>query len=93
MTHFGIISILWSDGGWMRDCVALGAIGEVGVIGGALIWGVRVLAVYFTVWNVTTVFALLLRAPREDLTLKEKFGKEWEAYREKVPWRFVPYVI
>lgn len=36
---------------------------------------------------------LCVRAPREDMMLRERFGAEWRAYRERVPWMFVPYII
>ena len=36
---------------------------------------------------------LLSRSRREDETLRRKFGAEWEEYRKKVPYRFIPFVI
>lgn len=35
---------------------------------------------------------LLLRAKKEDETLRKTFGKQWDEYAKHVPWRFVPYV-
>ncbi|OCB88691.1 hypothetical protein A7U60_g4165 [Sanghuangporus baumii] len=34
-----------------------------------------------------------VRAPHEDAMLRERFGSEWETYKGKVPWMFVPYVL
>ncbi|KAJ3511364.1 hypothetical protein NMY22_g15675 [Coprinellus aureogranulatus] len=33
-----------------------------------------------------------VRAAAEDRVLKETFGAEWEAYRERVPWMVLPWV-
>lgn len=38
-------------------------------------------------------FALVRRANVEDAQLKKSFGAKWETYREKVPYKFVPYVL
>lgn len=35
---------------------------------------------------------LLLRARKEDATLRESFGKEWDEYAARVPYRFIPYI-
>lgn len=39
-------------------------------------------------------FAVLLlhRQLRDDEACKEKYGKDWERYCEKVPYRIVPYI-
>ena len=39
-------------------------------------------------------FAVLLihRQLRDDAKCKEKYGKDWEVYRKKVPYRIVPYI-
>jgi len=39
-------------------------------------------------------FAVLLihRESRDEAKCRAKYGKDWEEYRKKVPWRIVPYV-
>jgi delta14-sterol reductase len=39
-------------------------------------------------------FAVLLihREGRDEAKCHAKYGKDWEDYRKKVPWRIVPYV-
>lgn len=47
-------------------------------------------------WCVKCIFAFrgtCLRVSAEDQVLKETFGEEWEVYRERVPWRLVPWVF
>lgn len=50
-----------------------------------LVWSWRIPAVYGG-------FALLRRTGVEDGKLKEKFGKTWEEYRQRVPYKYIPYV-
>ncbi|KAI0030892.1 hypothetical protein K488DRAFT_53239 [Vararia minispora EC-137] len=57
----------------------------------AAAWYVPVMGVYMAeiAWVVTMLWR---RGPVEDGKLREKFGREWEAYRERVPWGFIPFV-
>jgi protein-S-isoprenylcysteine O-methyltransferase Ste14 len=36
------------------------------------------------------VFGLVSRMKKEDELLRTEFGNEWEEYRKKVPWKFIP---
>lgn len=40
-------------------------------------------------------FGILLahRQTRDDEACKEKYGKDWETYCKKVPYRIIPYVV
>lgn len=51
-------------------------------------WGMTVTYFYML------YFAILLihRAMRDEEKCIRKYGKDWEEYRKKVPWRIVPYV-
>ncbi|KAI5122247.1 hypothetical protein M0805_007112 [Coniferiporia weirii] len=57
-----------------------------------LLGAMRVALAFYVGWVSFGCTYLILRAPREDATLHEKFGEQWEAYSARVPWRFVPYV-
>ena len=58
------------------------------VQGAARGWG-SVVTYFFMLY-----FAVLLihRQLRDDAKCKEKYGKDWEVYRKKVPYRIVPYI-
>ncbi|KAI0033379.1 hypothetical protein K488DRAFT_84985 [Vararia minispora EC-137] len=57
----------------------------------AMAWYAPVMGIYFSgiAW---VVFMLWGRGSIEDRKLRETFGREWEVYRERVPWGFVPFV-
>lgn len=50
-------------------------------------WGIG----WITVIAVSTL-VLIERCPREDKFLREAFREEWDAWREQVRWRMVPWV-
>ena len=52
----------------------------------------RIGITFYAGWITFACPYLLLRAPKEDATLRLTFGKEWEEYAARVPWRFVPYI-
>ena len=39
-------------------------------------------------------FAILLihREMRDEEKCMRKYGKDWEEYKKKVPWRLIPYI-
>jgi len=41
------------------------------------------------------IFTILtyLTAIKEEELLKERFGKEYEEYARRVPWRFIPKIV
>ena len=46
-------------------------------------------------WTGVTIFAfrsLFTRIPKEDQMLKKEFGKQWEAWSKKTPYRILPGV-
>jgi protein-S-isoprenylcysteine O-methyltransferase Ste14 len=55
------------------------------VLGFAVVW-MLIPAVIFTILTCLT-------ATKEEQLLKEPFGKEYEEYARRVPWRFVPKVV
>ncbi|KIP03762.1 hypothetical protein PHLGIDRAFT_225163 [Phlebiopsis gigantea 11061_1 CR5-6] len=40
-----------------------------------------------------SAFSVIRRASIEDAELRKLFGEKWEAYRRRVPYKFIPYVI
>ena len=92
MTHIGTVSALWVRGNWLSECGVAAAL-----IGGkdlsVVILGMAMLVILFSAWNTAVTFALMVRSSEEDKTLKAKFGDEWIVYRQKVPWKFVPYIL
>ena len=80
MMLFSSTVLLFCWDGWFRTC-------DMGST--RLVWLVHV-------WDIVApyvAYALYKRAPVEDEQLQKHFGKEWEAYRLRVPYKFVPYVM
>lgn len=50
----------------------------------------KVLAFFRIVFPNGLVLLLLNRIPKEDLVLKNEFGKEWEEWAKKTPYRVIP---
>jgi len=38
-------------------------------------------------------YEFVCRAEVEDQVLRKEFGKEWEEWARKVPYKFIPYLI
>lgn len=92
MTHIGTISALWVRGSWLSECGAVAAL-TGGKDLSVVILGMAMLVILFSAWNTVVTFALMVRSSEEDKTLKAKFGDEWIVYRQRVPWKFVPYIL
>ena len=94
LVFLGSIGMLWLNDGWLIECTTsnagndslLGVPGIIGLLGHSLV-------TLYSAWTLSVMIALIRRAPREDATLKARFGEQWEAYRKIVPWSFVPYVL
>ena len=108
MVYGGMVGLLGSQGGWMSTIGAwtwtLGTGCNMHDSGDAegterstyatvLVLLVRIAYILYMVWATAVITMLLSRAPREDETLRKKFGTVWEEYAKVVRWRFVPYVI
>ncbi|KAH8108743.1 hypothetical protein DFH11DRAFT_1548799 [Phellopilus nigrolimitatus] len=93
----GMVALLLSPGGYVTECGAL-SLQHYSVRTGfslaqaVIIGAVRAGLAFYIGWVVFGCTYLILRAPSEDQTLHQKFGKEWEAYSKRVPWRFIPFV-
>ncbi|KAF9802616.1 hypothetical protein IEO21_09867 [Rhodonia placenta] len=67
-------------GSWMRES------GLLDTVAGKTVMGLYALSIS----SVTIGF--LRRAPLEDALLKREFGKEWEQWSKRVPYRMIPFV-
>lgn len=106
MVYGGMVGLLGSQGSWISTIGAwtwsLGCNSHKGAAGTdaersayatALVLLVRTAFLLYTLWATCVIGMLTSRAPKEDETLRRKFGREWEEYAEVVRWRFIPYVI
>ena len=56
-------------------------------------WWTAITIGLWEAWILSIVFEIVvLRIPREDAVLKTEFGREWEVWAEKTPYRLVPYI-
>lgn len=104
LAYGGMIALIWQEDAWLRSCTDgspssfLKATHSGNDSANSNLRAIsalvaRMSAVIFSAWTVCVVLALLSRAPREDATLKERFGEQWEAYRRRVPWKFLPFIV
>ena len=81
MLIVGIYSIAITHaarGSWFRECgVARTTLGKS-------------IGLAFLFFMVHGTFNLVARAPNEDEILRKEFGKEWEDYARRVPYRLIP---
>ena len=52
--------------------------------------GKMVVVVYFGVLNVLGTFFLLTRISKEDIELRNQFGKKWDDWVKRVPYSIFP---
>jgi protein-S-isoprenylcysteine O-methyltransferase Ste14 len=71
--------IHFSDGSWVRQCNIMRTYG-----------GPLVIIYFFLV--VFSIVSMARRGPVEDAKLQKEFGKRWDEYAKRVPYRFVPGV-
>lgn len=99
LVRSGTIGVLFSSGSWAR---VVGASSwstpvpmpwEADSMGGVLVGTARIGLVLYTSYVIVQQVYLLSRAYREDETLRKRFGADWEEYRRRVPWMFIPHVI
>lgn len=90
----GTICMLLCSGGWISESGAFSSNGASPRLGPeTVIVRLAGAAVSFlVVWAFLNTSFLFWRAPREDATLQKKFGSQWEEYRNRVPWMFIPHV-
>ena len=52
--------------------------------------GKLVVVMYFGVFNILGSFFLLTRMSKEDIALRNQFGKEWDDWAKRVPYSIFP---
>ncbi|KAI1790994.1 hypothetical protein LXA43DRAFT_1013980 [Ganoderma leucocontextum] len=77
----GILVIHFSPGSYLFESGALQAQAGVAVMAG--VWGLLVA-------NFSRV--TLMRIPREDAVMKREFGKEWDEWAKKTPYKLIPFI-
>ena len=60
--------------------------------GGLESWTGRALAAAWTAWSLGVSLMLMWRVGQEEDVLHAKFGKEWEEWAERVPYRLYPFI-
>ncbi|KAF9043395.1 hypothetical protein BJ165DRAFT_1484729 [Panaeolus papilionaceus] len=81
MTHIG--SLLWNltPGSWVR---------ESGLLSSTL--GTVLVAAYFGFIVCTFYMVTIARMKQEDKVIQQTFGKEWEEWARRVPYKVMPGV-
>ncbi|KAI5122248.1 hypothetical protein M0805_007113 [Coniferiporia weirii] len=99
LCRIGGLGLLLSTGSWTRTIVAMSRTlvaqnpGIHDSYCDALVYGVKLLIGAYAAHAVLEQAALIARAPHEDKTLRDRFRAEWDEYRNKVPWMFIPHII
>ncbi|KAF9807141.1 hypothetical protein IEO21_08373 [Rhodonia placenta] len=70
-----------STGSWLRECEVVDSI-----------WGKATVVSYTAVMAVWIMAAMIYRPREEDRLLKAKFGGQWNAWAQKVPYRLIPHL-
>ena len=94
--YLSMIALMLMEGSWVRQCASFpNHVSEIGRYWAltTFIGSIWISFAMHAIWGVVVTSGLMLRASREDKTLQERFGDEWEQYRKIVPSRFVPYVL
>ncbi|GJE95243.1 isoprenylcysteine carboxylmethyltransferase family protein [Phanerochaete sordida] len=73
--------LVWSEnGGYLRAC---------GLMDTPAAWLVH----SWTLAAMWTSGGLVMRIATEEEVLRRRFGAEWKAYKRRVPWRVMPYLL
>ena len=95
----GTALLLLRPGGFVAQCGALSTAHFLSFTDSGfslpqlmLLTSVRICLAFYVGWILFGCSFLIYRAPIEDKTLHETFGKTWEEYSKRVPYRFFPLV-
>ena len=99
LVRLGAVALLLRPGGYVSQSGALSTLGLPLTSGNLsleqliMLSTLRLALLIFIGWVIFALPYLVVRSPKEDATLRETFGEEWDQYAKRVPWRFIPYVI
>ncbi|KAI0270519.1 hypothetical protein BC834DRAFT_841379 [Gloeopeniophorella convolvens] len=80
LVSWGLTLAAWCPGTWWVEARVIDTVVGKAV---AVIW------VVFLIQGMT----IYARAATEDAVLRKEFGKEWEGYASKVPYRYIPGIL
>jgi len=81
ITLLGLVLLHGAQGSWLR---------ESGVLGNKFI---KVFTAAYLGVSFAGVVGLLQRMFKEDETLHERCGKEWEDWARRVPYKLIPWLF
>jgi protein-S-isoprenylcysteine O-methyltransferase Ste14 len=81
-----------APGSWVREFLINGALRDGFASGPSWMVGARMLGVGITLFHVSTSVLMLRRTRLEDEMLKREFGKKWEEWARRTPFRLIPGV-
>ncbi|KAF9260622.1 ICMT-domain-containing protein [Marasmius fiardii PR-910] len=81
ITELGLLIAFSARGSWITESGVL----DIGI-------GRAVAGLYLLVFATADTVLLLKRVPKEEGLLKKEFGKEWNDYKRRVPWKLIPGV-
>ena len=99
LVRLGAVALLLRPGGYVSQSGALSTLGLPLTSGNLsleqliMLSTLRLALLIFIGWVIFALPYLVVRSPKEDATLRETFGEEWDQYAKRVPWRFIPYVM
>jgi protein-S-isoprenylcysteine O-methyltransferase Ste14 len=98
-SYTGFLALAWGStlaifarGSWVREFI-IGDVLQYGIMSG-LPWAplARALAVAVTALQLLGTGVMLRRTISEDMMLREEFGKQWDEWARRTPYRLVPGV-
>ncbi|EKM52080.1 uncharacterized protein PHACADRAFT_128237 [Phanerochaete carnosa HHB-10118-sp] len=80
MLSVGLVLCHFSPGGYFAECVGWDTFAS------------KAFTVFWGGWILLIPTFLMTRVNTEDEVLRREFGKQWESYAERTPYKLIPYV-
>jgi protein-S-isoprenylcysteine O-methyltransferase Ste14 len=98
-SYIGLFGLLWggvlatvAPGSWVREVLLDGALAHGFASGPWWVPYARALAAWAFTSRVIITIGTFVRIPREDAMLRRAFGKQWDDWAMRTPYRLVPGV-